>query len=79
MVSWVGLEITRNYREGGEFRRRILWQNFALLVLFVVPWVVLCAWFSRQVGHRALFTILAIYIVPLLDQGRGCCRGPSAW
>ncbi len=68
VVSWVGLEITHNYREGGEFRRRILWQNFALLVLFIVPWVVLCAWFSRQVGHRTLFTILAIYLVPLLAQ-----------
>ncbi len=69
LVSWVGGEMTRNYREGSEFRKRIIWQNFLLLALFLVPWVVCFAWLSRTWGYRAMFTIMAVYMLPALTQG----------
>ena len=69
LVSWAGRGMARNYREGSEFRRRILWQNYLLLALFLVPWLLLAGWIQREWGVRPLFTLLAVYSLPALAQG----------
>lgn len=68
LVGWAGCGIARNYREGGEFRKRILWQNYLLLGLFLIPWLVAASWMRHAWGERALFTLLAIYTLPALAQ-----------
>jgi hypothetical protein len=68
LVGWAGRGISRNYREGSEFRRRILWQNYLLLALFLIPWLLLTGWVHHQWGLHALYTCLAIYTLPSILQ-----------
>lgn len=69
LVGWAGRGMARNYREGSEFRKRILWQNYLMLALFLVPWMLLAGWIRSEWGGRALFSFLAIYTLPALVQG----------
>ncbi len=69
LVGWAGHGMARNYRAGGEFRKRILWQNYLLLGLFLIPWLVAAGWLRYTWGSRTLFTLLAIYTLPALAQG----------
>ena len=69
LVGWAGRSMSRNYRPGGEFRKRILWQNYLGLVLFLIPWLVVATWMRGAWGERPLFTFLGIYTLPALAQG----------
>lgn len=52
-----------NFQQGKAFRRKVLWHNFILLILVLIPILLLSAWAAATHGQRVLYVILALYMM----------------
>lgn len=61
-MGWINKHLVANYQPGSEFRARIQWKNFLLMVLTIAPFIVLAGMVSTRWGVEVLFWFLGVFM-----------------
>ncbi|NQU40808.1 MAG: RNA polymerase sigma factor [Lentisphaerae bacterium] len=69
MLGWANWDLARNYREQGDYRKKLTKQNFAKSVPVMVLVMVLAHQGMIRFGPRALNLTMAVLMLPSLLQG----------
>ncbi len=68
LLSYANRGLAHNFRDENDFRRRVLWKNFTLLLVVLIPILILASPLCLRIGFRTYSLILAVYMIPAVIQ-----------